>query len=224
MRSNAPSGHRSSWQRRSGDDVHLFAHSQGAAVATFTLFEELQPRDFNVRRLTTVGAAVVLLGRESWRGTQGLVHARADVDREEPRRPSRETASTWENHWAIWDPFSAGPIADTVQGRAEALARRVLPVAETAALGPEEHAVHNTSQPFLDHGMYFANTVQVVEPTARHLLGSDFPTAPAPVEYIRNRLVVIDKKSLGLSIIAARRDRRDPSRPARRHPRSSPGS
>src|SRR4029453_10659837 len=47
---------------------HLFAHSQGAAVATFALFEELDPSEFNVRRLTTVGAAVVLLGREKWQG------------------------------------------------------------------------------------------------------------------------------------------------------------
>ncbi len=40
--------------------------------------------------------------------------------------------------------------------------------------------MHNTSQPFLDHGMYFANTVQVVEPTARHLLGPDFPGVAGP--------------------------------------------
>ena len=63
--------------------------------------------------------------------------------------------------------------------------------------------MHNTSQPWLDHGVYYANTVQVVEPTVRHLLGPDFPTVSEPVDYIRNRLVVIDKKSLGLSTIAA---------------------
>ena len=32
-------------------DVHLFAHSQGAAVATFALFEELEPSD--VQRAAT---------------------------------------------------------------------------------------------------------------------------------------------------------------------------
>ncbi len=183
-------------------DVHLFAHSQGAAVSTFTLFEELEPKEFNVRRLTTVGAAVVLLGREQWRGRKDAYTPVANwIARNEGAKPGERVA--WDNHWAIWDPFSAGPIADT---RAEARKRwraAYFPSADTVARGPEEHAVHNTSQPFLDHGMYFANTVQVVEPTVRHLLGPDFPSEPAPVAYIRNRLTVIDKKSLGLSMIAA---------------------
>jgi hypothetical protein len=183
-------------------DVHLFAHSQGAAVSTFTLFEELQPGDFNVRRLTTVGAAVVLLGRESWRGRKdSYTPVQTWIEKNRAAEPRNRVA--WENHWAIWDPFSAGPIADTSKAARKRWRAAYFPSPGTVALGPEEHAVHNTSQPFLDHGMYFANTVQVVEPTARHLLGSDFPTAPAPVEYIRNRLVVIDKKSLGLSTIAA---------------------
>lgn len=183
-------------------DVHLFAHSQGAAVSTFTLFEELQPSEFNVRRLTTVGAAVVLLGRESWRGRKDTYTPVATwIEKNRTAEPEHRVA--WENHWAIWDPFSAGPIADTSDAARKRWRAAYFPSPETVALGPEEHAVHNTSQPLLDHGMYFANTVQVVEPTARHLLGPDFPTTPAAVEYIRNRLVVIDKKSLGLSTIAA---------------------
>ena len=70
-------------------DVHLFAHSQGAAVATFALFEELEPSEFNVRRLTTVGAAVVLLGREKWQGRKDTYTPVEDVDRAEPRRGPR---------------------------------------------------------------------------------------------------------------------------------------
>jgi len=183
-------------------DVHLFAHSQGAAVATFTLFEELEPREFNVRRLTTVGAAVVLLGREKWQGrADTYTPVQTWIDRNRAVAPEERVA--WENHWAIWDPFSAGPIADTPKAARKRWRAAYFPGPNTVALGPEEHAVHNTSQPLLDHGMYFANTVQVVEPTVRHLLGRDFPPAPMPVEYIRNRLVVIDKKSLGLSTIAA---------------------
>ncbi len=183
-------------------DVHLFAHSQGAAVATFTLFEELEPREFNVRRLTTVGAAVVLLGREKWQGREDTyTPVQTWIDRN--RTAAADEHVAWENHWAIWDPFSAGPIADTRKAARKRWRAAYFPGPNTIALGPEEHAVHNTSQPFLDHGMYFANTVQVVEPTVRHLLGRDFPPAPMPVEYIRNRLVVIDKKSLGLSTIAA---------------------
>lgn len=183
-------------------DVHLFAHSQGAAVSTFTLFEELEPSEFHVRRLTTVGAAVVLLGRESWRGRKDS-YTPVETWIEKNRNAAPADRVEWDNHWAIWDPFSAGPIADTSSAARKRWRAAYFPSSETVALGPEEHAVHNTSQPFLDHGMYFANTVQVVEPTARHLLGPDFPTPPAPVEYIRNRLVVIDKKSLGLSMIAA---------------------
>ena len=108
----------------------------------------------------------------------------------------------WENHWAIWDPFSAGPIADSAPGRRERWRNAYFPGRSTT-LGPEEHAVHNTSQPFLDHSVYFQNTIQVVEPTARHLLGPDFPEAPVAVAQIENLLSVIDKKSLGINMLAA---------------------
>lgn len=185
-------------------DVHLFAHSQGAAVATFALFEELDPGEFNVRRLTTVGAAVVLLGREKWQGRKDTyTPVRTWIDRNRTNQAAGLPHVAWSNHWAIWDPFSAGPIADTKSAARKRWQAAYFPSSETVALGPEEHAVHNTSQPWLDHGVYYANTVQVVEPTVRHLLGTDFPPVPQPVEYIRNRLVVIDKKSLGLSTIAA---------------------
>ncbi len=187
---------------RDDGEVHLFAHSQGAAVATFALFEELEPAKLNVRRLTTVGAAVVLLGREKWQGRKDT-YTPVNTWIEKNRNAPDDEHVAWSNHWAIWDPFSAGPIADTKSAARKRWQAAYFPTSETVALGPEEHAVHNTSQPLLDHGMYFANTVQVVEPTVRHLLGPDFPTVSAPVDYIRNRLVVIDKKSLGLSTIAA---------------------
>ncbi|MEV1131754.1 hypothetical protein [Agromyces sp. NPDC049794] len=183
-------------------DVHLFAHSQGAAVSTYALFEELDPAAYHVRRLTTVGAAVVLLGRESWRGRKdGYTPVQTWIERNRAAAPGERVE--WDNHWATWDPFSAGPIADTRDGARKRWRAAYFPSAGTIADGPEEHAVHNTSQPFLDHGMYHANTTQVVEPTARHLLGPEFPPVPDPVAYLRNRLVVIDKKSLGLSTIAA---------------------
>ena len=185
-------------------DVHLFAHSQGAAVATFALFEELDPAELNVRRLTTVGAAVVLLGREKWQGRKDTyTPVKTWIERNAANELEGKPHVAWSNHWAIWDPFSAGPITDTKDAARKRWQAAYFPSAETLALGPEEHAVHNTSQPWLDHGVYYANTVQVVEPTVRHLLGDEFPPVPQPVEYIRNRLVVIDKKSLGLSTIAA---------------------
>lgn len=185
-------------------DVHLFAHSQGAAVATFALFEELDPAELNVRRLTTVGAAVVLLGREKWQGRKDTyTPVKTWIERNAANLREGKPHVAWSNHWAIWDPFSAGPITDTKDAARKRWQAAYFPSAGTLALGPEEHAVHNTSQPWLDHGVYYANTVQVVEPTVRHLLGDEFPPVPQPVEYIRNRLIVIDKKSLGLSTIAA---------------------
>ena len=183
-------------------DVHLFAHSQGAAVSTFALLEELTPKDYNVRQLTTVGAAVVLLGREKWRGRPDKYHPVQNwIDKNKDLSPGERVE--WTNHWAIWDPFSAGPIADTRKKRRERWRSAYFPEAASSAYGPEEHAVHNTSQPFLDHSMYFENTVQVVEPTARQLLGPDFPPASPSVQYIENRLAVIDKKSLGINMFAA---------------------
>ncbi|AWB96327.1 hypothetical protein DCE93_12265 [Agromyces badenianii] len=182
-------------------DVHLFAHSQGAAVATFTLFEELEPSDYNVTRLTTVGAAVVLLGREQWLGRPDEYTPVARwIERNTGVDDDRKVR--WANHWAIWDPFSAGPIADSAPGRRERWRNAYFPGRATA-MGPEEHAVHNTSQPFLDHSVYFENTVQVVEPTARLLLGPEFPAAPSAVAYVENRLSVIDKKSLGTNLLAS---------------------
>lgn len=182
-------------------DVHLFAHSQGAAVATFALFEELTPSDYNVSRLTTVGAAVVLLGRDRWLGRPDEYRPVAKwIDRNDTAGEGRGVK--WANHWAIWDPFSAGPIADTKRGRRERW-RNAYVRGESTAMGPEEHAVHNTSQPFLDHSVYFENTIQVVEPTARLLLGPNFPPAPKAVADVENRLSVIDKKSLGVNMLAA---------------------
>ncbi|WP_157008165.1 hypothetical protein [Agromyces laixinhei] len=182
-------------------DVHLFAHSQGAAVATFALFEELSPSDYNVNRLTTVGAAVVLLGRDRWLGRPDEYRPVAKwIECNEAAGEGHGV--TWANHWAIWDPFSAGPIADTAPGRRERWRNAYFPGPATV-MGPEEHAVHNTSQPFLDHSVYFENTIQVVEPTARLLLGPDFPEAPVAVSQVENRLSVIDKKSLGINMLAA---------------------
>ncbi|GAA1525274.1 hypothetical protein BJ978_001659 [Agromyces terreus] len=181
-------------------DVHVFAHSQGAAVSTFTLFEEMDPNAYNVRQLTTVGAAVTLLGRDKWRGrsdvykpVQNWITARKDQD-----RPVQ-----WANHWAIWDPFSSGPIADDPRKARERWRASYFPRRTTGALGPEEHAVHNVSQPIFDHTYYYLNTLQVVEPTIRNLLGPDFPGPPPEVAYLENRLNVINKKSLGTNLLAS---------------------
>lgn len=183
-------------------EVHVFAHSQGAAVTCNTLFkeEDFHPAAFNVRRLTTVGAAVVLLGGENWRGRdERYLPVRNWLgDRDADDRPVE-----WANHWAVWDPFSAGPIADSRRGMRERWRAAYFPRRAGDELGPEEHTVHNTSQPFLDHSEYYRNVVQVVDPTARHLLGPDLAPRPAEIAYLENRLAVIDKKSLGTNALAS---------------------
>ncbi|MGI9822016.1 hypothetical protein [Agromyces sp. Marseille-Q5079] len=182
-------------------DVQVFAHSQGAAVSTFALFEEMEPNDYNVRQLTTVGAAVTLLGRDQWRGRTDPYTPVQNWIAKRAAHPDHAVA--WSNHWAIWDPFSAGPIADDPRSARARWRASYFPRLATDACGPEEHAVHNTSQPFLDHSMYFQNTLQVVEPTIRNLLGPDLPAPPPEVAYLENRLNVINKKSLGVNMIAA---------------------
>ncbi|GAA1939933.1 hypothetical protein [Agromyces allii] len=181
-------------------DVHVFAHSQGAAVSTFTLFEEMDPHAYNVRQLTTVGAAVSLLGREGWRGRVDSYTPVANWIR---RRTGDTHTVGWANHWAIWDPFSAGPIADDARRARQRWRASYFPKRAGGAEGPEEHAVHNVSQPIFDHTYYYKNTLQVVEPTIRNLLGPDLPGPPDEVAYIDNRLNVINKKALGTNMIAA---------------------
>ncbi len=162
-------------------EVHVLAHSQGAAVATFTILEELDPAKVRLRRLTTVGAAVVLLGQETWPGRSTPYHPVDTWLKMNSTAPEGERLA-WENHWATWDPFSAGPIADRSTDARARWRAAYFPEGATPPAGPEEHAVHNTSQPFLDHSLYFTNNVpQVIEPTALHLLGDDYPTAPPAV-------------------------------------------
>ena len=183
-------------------EVHVLAHSQGAAVSTFTILEEIDPAEFKLRRLTTVGAAVVLLGQENWPGRNRPYHpVDAWMKLNIAARPEERLA--WENHWATWDPFSAGPIGDRSADVRARWRAAYFPEGATPPAGPEEHGVHNTSQPFLDHSLYYDNVPQVVEPTALHLLGDEYPHAPAAVAQLEDRLAVIGKKSLTLNMVAA---------------------
>lgn len=183
-------------------EVHVLAHSQGAAVSTFTILEEITPAEFRLRRLTTVGAAVVLLGQENWPGRRRPYHPVASWMKLNSEAAPEERVA-WENHWATWDPFSAGPIADRSEDARARWRAAYFPEGVTPPAGPEEHAVHNTSQPFLDHSLYYDNVPQVIEPTALHLLGDEYPQAPAAVAQLEDRLAVIGKKSLTLNMFAA---------------------
>lgn len=154
-----------------GGRVVVIAHSQGAAIASRVVFTVLPTVENGPRvdTLITLGAAVSLLGpsRLRRRGPDLLTPVADWIASPTPVR--------WVNFWAIWDPFSAGPIADTARDRflrwrsAYAHEDEAVPV----AAGPEERPVHTTAFPFGDHQSYPRNIAQVIDPIAREL--ADLP-------------------------------------------------
>ncbi|MBC7724800.1 MAG: hypothetical protein H7146_08635, partial [Burkholderiaceae bacterium] len=180
--------------------IVVLAHSQGAAIAANVIFTVLpaSPGAPQVDTLLTVGAAVSLLGPSRLRrGAADLLTPVADW-------VASPTPVRWVNFWAVWDPFAAGPIADTHRARYErwASAYRAPAVpgaepADDAASGPEERPVHNTAFPLTDHQGYAANTAQVIDPVARELAG--LPPAPS---VLRRRWVRI-VKARGLARLLA---------------------
>lgn len=187
-------------------DLAVLAHSQGAAISAAALFRELDLSELPVKRLTTVGAAITLLGKTMWdTGPQRETYKPiANWVRNAP-------GIVWDNYWAIWDPFSAGPIGDSLRDRRwrwercySADARMpVRPGSAQARYFPAEHAVHNTSLPFTDHQSYARNTVQVIEPVALELLGSAFECEPANTTVRRNRRVVGIRRARGVMLIVS---------------------
>ncbi len=169
----------------------VLAHSQGAAVAARVLFRDYDHTATpHVTSFTTVGAAVMLLGNTRW--STGDTSTFTPVAEWLCVKP----ALTWRNYWAIWDPFSAGPIADSSRGRLSRwrLAYGHRPRVEVP--GPSEHPVHNTAQPFTDHQTYPRNIVQVVDPVARELVG--LPPAEPDRSRTTNRSHVRSVKSRGV--------------------------
>jgi hypothetical protein len=203
---------------RSAARLVVLAHSQGASITAETLFSartgEPRPR---VDAFVSVGAAVSLLGSPRW--TTGWMERwrrmLAGAGRGTPEfTPVADWAALadpprWLNLWALWDPFSAGPLSTSVP---ESAARwrelfRGRRGSDTAR-GPEEHPVHNSAWPLTDHSTYPGNVAQVVDPLSRLLLGIDRPVgdptvrrtsatraAPAHVESVRqlgtNRLLAL---------------------------------
>ena len=163
--------------------VVLLAHSQGATIAAQTLFD---PATGEVRipvdAFVTLGATLTLLGSPRW--TSGRLGAARTALAGAGRavrefNPVAEWSRLphpprWLNFWAIWDPFTPGPVSDSLRARTrrwrESYGGRVAP-----SPGPEEHPVHNAANPFTDHQGYVANTAQVIDPIARLLLGLEAP-------------------------------------------------
>lgn len=187
-------------------ELAVLAHSQGAAISAVALFHELDLSNLPVKRLATVGAAITLLGKTMW-----------DTG---PQRESYKPIANWvrnapgiqwDNYWAIWDPFAAGPIGDSFGARYRrwercyregATAQREDDSVECRYF-PAEHAVHNTSLPFTDHQSYARNSVQVIEPIALELMGPGFVNETASTTGERNRRVVGIRRARGIMLIAS---------------------
>jgi hypothetical protein len=161
--------------------VVVLAYSQGATISAQTLFDPGtgEPRP-PVDVFLTLGATLTLLGSPRW--TTGRFAALRTALARETRRaadfnPVEEwsrllTPPRWLNFWAIWDPFTAGPISTSMRARDErwrdSFGRRAEPTR-----GPEEHPLHNTANPLTDHQSYVGNVAEVVDPVARLLLGME---------------------------------------------------
>jgi hypothetical protein len=216
----------------------VLAHSQGAAITADTLFDSLNDEPLpRVDAFVSVGAAITLLGASRWPdGVRGTVVRAVNGAPRMAVVPEFNPVSAWAsaspptrwlNFWAIWDPFSAGPVSTSSAARIERWRQsyrwKVLPglrVTEDVgvtggAAGPEEHPVHNTALPLTDHQSYSSNIPQVIDPVARLLLdlepSSTTPTADgadvtlaAPdfadrqAERLRNTQHVRGIKALGL--------------------------
>ena len=216
----------------------VLAHSQGAAITADTLFDAANDEPLpRVDAFVSVGAAITLLGASRWPdGVRGTVERVANGLTSRSFAPefspvaswaSAVPATRWLNFWAIWDPFSAGPVSTSSAARIERWRQSYrwkvlsgLRVTEDvdvtgAATGPEEHPVHNTALPLTDHQSYSSNIPQVIDPVARLLLDLDPPTsehdragsdvtladstfAGRDAERLRNTLHVRGIKALGL--------------------------
>lgn len=186
-------------------EIAVLAHSQGAAISAVALFRELDLSTLPVKRLATVGAAITLLGKTMW----------DTGPHREDYRPVTNWVNgapgiRWDNYWAIWDPFAAGPIGDDLRARRRRWARCYgddsVPDAGVGSEPehyPAEHAVHNTSLPFTDHQSYARNCVQVIEPIALELLGPAFVEDSGGDTAERDRRVVRIRRARGVMLIAA---------------------
>ncbi|MES2092211.1 MAG: hypothetical protein V4531_00130 [Actinomycetota bacterium] len=216
---------------RAGVDgrVIVVAHSEGAAITANLMFGDcVNIPGFRVDALATVGSALSLLGRPSFTSRRLTAIELAARGRSVRLNPVRAWAAMddalrprWLDFFATWDVVPSGPTSTGPDARRErweasysteprSAARMVPPPADSSALGPEEHPVHNTASAFSDHQSYSANIVQVIDPLARVILGMETgggspatesgtprPLAAASIE--QNRLHVRGVKELALN-------------------------
>ena len=210
------------------DRVIVVAHSEGAAITVNLLFgDAIDTPELRVDTVATVGSAVSLLGAPSFTSHRLTTVELAQRGLGVKLSPVRAWAGMdaairprWLDFFATWDvvssgPTSTGPAARRTRWEASyattGVANDAIPAcADSTALGPEEHPVHNTASAFTDHQSYSANIVQVIDPLARIVLGLEtgvvthgperggpLPLAVAIAE--QNRLHVRSVKELALN-------------------------
>ena len=183
-------------------EIHVLAHSQGAAIAAKVLFHDLDLTDFPVTRLATIGAAITLLGTTAWNPTPAEDARYRPVANWATHAPRVD----WSNYWAIWDPFAAGPIGDSYGDRRRrwraCYARDRRGAMLASPYFPSEQAVHNTSNPLTDHQSYPRNILQVIDPIARELLGPGFDSGEGDVTERMPRVVRL-RRARGVTLLAA---------------------
>ncbi|MHC5795917.1 hypothetical protein ACVXZ4_07130 [Lacisediminihabitans sp. FW035] len=210
------------------DRVIVIAHSEGAAITTNLLFgDAIDSPQYRVDTLATVGSALSLLGAPSFTSRRLSPVQLAERGLSTKLNPVRAWAEMdaalrprWLDFFATWDvvpsgPTSTGPAARRARWKASYApvvnpTAAPQPPADSPALGPEEHPVHNTGSAFTDHQSYSANILQVIDPLARIVLGMEVwapssapgippvrPLAAANAE--QNRLHVRAVKELALN-------------------------
>ncbi|MET4705124.1 hypothetical protein [Frigoribacterium sp. UYMn621] len=210
---------------RAGDDgrVMVVAHSEGAAITANLLFgDAILTPGLRVDTLVTVGSALSLLGRPSFTSHRLSPAELAAHGLSLTLNPVRAWGAMpaasrprWLDFFATWDVIPSGPTSTGGAARRTRWTASYAPAAEaeqgaladSPALGPEEHPVHNTASALTDHQSYSANIVQVIDPLARIVLGLETrdpatgkrerPLVAAGAE--QNRLHVRAVKELGLN-------------------------
>lgn len=157
----------------------VLAHSEGAAIATETLFSRVNgERAVMADVLVTVGAGVTLLGVSDWLGRIADEDSQDEAS-DHPRNLVRAWAqkhpsTAWLNMWGIWDPVPSGPISNGETARRDRWAfANGLTRSAPGAIGPREYPVNNTGFAITDHTTYSGNVVQVIDPVTRVIMGLD---------------------------------------------------
>lgn len=151
------------WDPNKGTQVHVVAHSQGAAICGQLLFQNEDQA--HATNFVTVGSGLSLLGYAQWGGRS-----------EDPVADWLQNAPhiRWINVWGKFDFVPAGPIGSKTTGDSPVF-RKIYDRGSpgNGNRGPEEHPVYNRSGVIYDHIVYSKNRVEVIDPIAQLILSPE---------------------------------------------------